>query len=111
MSGRKESAALGLQLHVRVTLMHYECRPLFRDSPRHRAAYEGDLLVREDRMHSYGRVVTVAKLLSRQDGTEVVVLQLNDAALLWIGNRKMRLRGFENVGDTEYGQVWEIEIL
>lgn len=111
MSARKESVPKGPQLHVRVTPMHYEGRPLFKDSPQHRAAYEGDLVVREDRMHAYGRVVTVAKLLGRQDGTEVVVLQLNDVVLLWIGNRKMRLRGFEKVGDTEYAQVWEIEIL
>jgi hypothetical protein len=94
-----------------VTLLAYHGRMLFKDNPKLREAYEGDLRVQEDRMHKHGRVVTVARLLGRQDGNEVVVLQLNDVVLLWIGDRKLRFRGFEYVGDTEYAQVWEAEVL
>lgn len=111
MSARKQPVARGPQLHVRVTLLAYQGRTLFKDNPRLYEAYEGDLHVLDDRLHKLNRVVTVAKLLGRQDGTEVVVLQLHDVRLLWIGNRKMRLRGFEFIGDTEYAQTWSVEIL
>jgi hypothetical protein len=84
---------------------------LFRDNPKLREAYDRDLRVHDARAHKYKRVVTVARLLGRQDGNEVIVLQLNDVVLLWIGDRKLRLRGFESIGDTEYAQVWEIEVL
>lgn len=73
--------------------------------------FEGDLHVREDRLHKHGRCVTIAQLLGRHEGNEVIVLQLNDVVLLWVSNRKIRLRGYEQDGDTEYAQVWEIEVL
>ena len=111
MPERKPYVPRGPQLHVRVTLLAFQGRPLFKDNPRLAQAYEGDLRVQDERIHKVNRIVTVAKIIGRQDGNEVIVLQLHDVRLLWIGNRKMRLRGFEIDGDTEYAQTWSVEVL
>ncbi len=72
--------------------------------------YRGTLRVREERVHELGRITTVAALLSEVDGTDTPVLpELHDACLLHVDGAKLRIRGFERVGEANYGQTWDVK--
>lgn len=98
-------------MNVRVVLQYFEGRALFKDNPKLAEPFEGGLKIREDRLHKHGRVVLVAQLLGSEEGKEVIVKELNDVTLLHFSGRRMRIRGFELVGDVEYAQTWEVEFL
>lgn len=97
-------------MHVKVRKMNFAGRQLFKEERAKSDVYTGELKVREDRLHKLGRVVLVATLTCRV-GDSDSIMQLLDVVLLWMDNRTIRLRGFELADDTEYAQVWEVEVL
>lgn len=73
--------------------------------------YRGILRVREERVRELGRIATVAEVMSDIDGTETQVLpSLHDACLLYVNGSQLRIRGFELVGEAQYGQTWDVKV-
>jgi len=98
--------------------MKVEVQPIYEKGKSARAKervalpkYRGTLRVREERVHELGRMVTVAAVLSDTDGAESPVLPaLHDACLLYVNGSQLRIRGFELVGDAQYGQTWDVKV-
>lgn len=98
--------------------MKVEVQPIYEQgksaSAAERAAaskYRGQLCLREERIHALGRTTTVAALISEVSGTEESVLPvLHDANVLSIDGSRVRIRGFELVGNVEYAQVWDVKV-
>lgn len=99
--------------------MLVEVRPIFRcgklvpksvrlaDAP-----HRGKLSMQENRLHALGRAVLCARLGNHNDPNEIDVLpELVDAQVIWVMDRKLRVRGVEQVGDAFYGQTWEVEVV
>ena len=52
-----------------------------------------------------------ARLLNISEGTQKDVLrELSDVQLLWAGDGRMRLSGFERCNDADVAQTWSIEV-
>ena len=98
--------------------MKVEVQPIYEKGKAARARerasmpkYRGTLRVREERVHELGRIATVAAILSDLDGAETPVLPaLHDACLMYVNGTQLRLRGFELVGDAQYGQTWDVKV-
>ena len=76
------------------------------------APARGKLKILENRIHSLGRTVRVAQVLSTTDGSESELLpELLDAEVLWLDGVVMRVRGTEMVDGTAFGQTWDIKVL
>ena len=76
------------------------------------APARGKLKIFENRIHTLGRTVRVAQVLSIIDGSETELLpELRDAELIWLDGAVMRVRGLEMVEDTAFGQTWDIKVL
>lgn len=75
------------------------------------AKYRGELRVNEMRSHALGRIAVMAQLVSDVDGSEPELLPaLHDAAVLFLRNGQMRIRGVEAVDDIQYGQTWDVKV-
>ena len=73
--------------------------------------YWGILQINETRSHALGRVCVTAQLLSATDpAMPPVVGELTDAAVLFLQDGRMRVRGFEVVDGTQYGQTWDVKL-
>lgn len=88
-------------------------RPL----PRHRAvtsqpSHQGMLTLTEEHDRELRRSVRSARLCAEHDGADVLPL-LRDAVVVWIGNGRMTLTGFETDGLTRrcVAQSWYIELV
>jgi hypothetical protein len=98
--------------------MKVEVQPIYEKGKSARAKerasmpkYRGTLRLREERVHELGRIATVAALISNVDGTESPVLPpLHDACVLSVSGSQLRIRGFEQVGDAQYGQTWDVKV-
>ncbi|WP_246860498.1 hypothetical protein [Noviherbaspirillum sp. UKPF54] len=76
-----------------------------------RPPYLGDLKVMESRDPELGRFVLRARLVESKAGTETEVLPgLHDAHLLFAGDNKMRLAGFERIDGADFAQTWSVEL-
>ena len=74
--------------------------------------YRGRLCIQEARSHELGRVTPTAQLISLSEGCELpVVPALNDAAVLFLKQGQMRIRGFEFVDGVQYGQTWDVKVV
>jgi hypothetical protein len=72
----------------------------------------GELKVLENRLHHLGRAATCARAVSTADGLETDLLpELVDAAILWVDEKTIRLRGTEVIDDVQYSQTWDIMVL
>lgn len=99
--------------------MRVEVRPINQSGrPQGKAALQssppsrGKLKVAENRLHSFGRIVLCAKLVSSTDGLETELLpELLDAQLIWLDDKTIRLRGVEQIGGCLFGQTWDIKVL
>lgn len=75
-------------------------------------ATRGKLKVFENRIHSLGRTVRVAQVVSATDGTETELMpELLDADVLWVEGDAIRVRGTELVDGTAFGQTWDVKVL
>lgn len=73
--------------------------------------YRGLLRIQEARCHELGRVTPTAHLLSPTDEVELPLLPaLHDAAVLFLKNGQMRVRGFEFIEGVQFGQTWDVKV-
>jgi hypothetical protein len=70
------------------------------------------LTVDQTRDPILGRTLARAKLTCIATGNDTDLLpELLDVQLLWAREQKMRLAGFERIGEVDYAQTWVIEVL
>jgi hypothetical protein len=98
------------QMQVQVRKLNSNGKPLFKDAPERQSVFAGRLKVVENRIHKQGRVVITASVIDTIDVNASILIELYDAVLLWADGKKMRMRGFEDIDNVQYGQTWEIEI-
>jgi hypothetical protein len=99
-------------MRVEVRPINQNGRPLGKAERQSSPPSRGRLKVAENRLHSFGRVVMCAKLVSATDGLETELLpELLDAELIWLDGETIRLRGVEQVGGALFGQTWDIKVL
>ena len=99
--------------------MRVEARPInLRGKPMAKAERSalpparGNLKVSENKLHSFGRNVRSARIVTATDGLENDLLpELLDAELIWLDDTAIRLRGLEQVDGTLFGQTWDIKVL
>lgn len=73
--------------------------------------YRGVLRIHEDRSQELGRIMPTARLLSATDGAELpLVPALHDAAVLFLADGRMRVRGFEFIEGVQFGQTWDVKV-
>ena len=96
-------------MQVKVRPMRREGRNLHQQAQSTLPPFVGSLSVTEARDPYLSRQVVRARLLAM--GSEADVLPvLVDAKLLWAGGNQLRLAGFEQVGDANYAQTWNVEM-
>ena len=99
-------------MKVQVQLINERGRPLQSRTRARMPAYRGVLRVNEERNQELGRAVVTAQLLSDLEGTGGPLLPtLHDAAMLFVRDGQIRVRGFEMVEGAQYGQTWDIKVL
>jgi hypothetical protein len=96
-------------MHVKVRKINSMGKPLFSGDPTRQAVFPGKLKVMENRIHALGRVVVTASIIDTIDANAATLIELYDAVLLWADEKRMRMRGFEDIDGIQYGQTWEIE--
>lgn len=73
--------------------------------------YRGVLHINESRSQALGRICVTAQLLSPTDAALSLLLpELTDAAVLFLREGQMRVRGFEVMDGTQYGQTWDVKL-
>lgn len=98
-------------MRVKVKQLRKAGRILFATENKEAPSFVGDLAVAERRDAESGRNLIRARLKGVSEGTEIDVLpELSDAQLVWAGDGKMRLFGFERIKDADYAQTWAIEV-
>lgn len=96
-------------MQVKVRKINSKGKPLFSGNPTRQIVYPGRLKVMENRIHALGRVVVTASIIDSIDSNAATLIELYDAVLLWADEKRMRMRGFEDIDGIQYGQTWEIE--
>jgi hypothetical protein len=96
-------------MHVKVRKINSMGKPLFSGDPTRQTVFPGRLKVMENRIHALGRVVVTASIIDTIDANAATLIELYDAVLLWADEKRMRMRGFEDIDGIQYGQTWEIE--
>ena len=98
-------------MRVQVRKMRANGRLLRAGEVKAAPAFVGDLAVGEHRNYELGRSLLRARLKAVTEGTELDVLpDLSDVQLLWAGEGKMHLSGFENISGIDLAQTWAIEV-
>lgn len=97
-------------MQAKVRLLHLHGKPLFATDAARQEAYAGQLRVVENRLHRLGRTVTTASLCSVSADLPQPMLELYDVSLIWLEDRRLRLRGFEDVAGVQYAQTWDVEV-
>ncbi|MDB5823678.1 MAG: hypothetical protein JWR21_2382 [Herminiimonas sp.] len=74
--------------------------------------FAGVLSIDEKRDLVSGRTMARAKLTGITTGPETDLLpELMDVRLIWAKDQKLRMAGFERIGNAEYSQTWSIEVV
>jgi hypothetical protein len=97
-------------MHVTVRKLNSNGRPLFSKDPARQSVFAGKLKVIENRIHTLGRVVITARIIDTIDANGSILSEIYDVVLLWVDEKRMRMRGFEDINGVQYGQTWEIEV-
>lgn len=97
-------------MRVRVRPINVNGCPQFASERDLRPAFVGELKVAEERRQELGRVTVTARVIDTVDPARVALLELLDATLLWVHEGRMRLRGFEVLGKTQFAQTWDVEV-
>ena len=98
-------------MRVKIRPLNEKGRPTPKSARIAMETYEGELSLREDRSTALGRAYLLVVLTDLTEGNQTVVRSMKDAMVLWIGERAMRIRGFEEIGGAQYGQTWEVEVI
>jgi hypothetical protein len=94
-----------------VQLLNEKGRPLPVKERKLLPTYRGRLRFHEARSGELGRITPMAVLVSDIDTTATpLVPSLHDAAVLFVKDGVMRMRGFEVVDGAQYGQTWHIKV-
>lgn len=98
-------------MKVEVQLVNEKGRGLSARERTNSPKYRGRLCIREARSHELGCITPTAHLLNTTDGTELALLPaLHDAAVLFLNDGKMRIRGFELIEGVQFGQTWDVKV-
>lgn len=99
-------------MRIEVRPLNHLGRPLRKSERTKSPPCRGSLKVFENRLHSFGRAVMCAHVVSLTDGLESDLLpELVDMQLIWLDGATMRIRGTESVDGALYGQTWDIKVL
>jgi hypothetical protein len=98
-------------MRVEVKPVNVKGKPVPAKERKAAPTYSGMLRLHEVRSHELGRMTPTAFLLSVTDSAELSLLpQLQDAAVLYVHDGRMRVRGFEVVDGIQYGQTWDVTV-
>lgn len=98
-------------MRAKVQCLYERGRALTKQQRSAMPTYQGELRFHEARSQHLGRITPSAKLVSTVDGTESeVVPDLYDAAVVFMRNRTIRVRGFEMRDGIVYAQTWDVEV-
>lgn len=98
-------------MKAEVQLLNENGRPVSAKQRKLLPTYRGQLRVHEARSGELGRITQMAFLVSDIDTTEAhVVPALHDAAVLFVKDGVIRVRGFEMVNGAQFGQTWDVKV-
>ena len=98
-------------MKVEVQLVNERGRGILAKDRHAMQKYRGVLQIHETRNQGLGRICVTAHLVSATDATEAHLLPpLHDAAVLFVRNDKLRVRGFELMDGTQYWQTWDVKV-
>jgi hypothetical protein len=98
-------------MKVEVQLVNEKGRGISAKDRTGRPKYSGVLRIHEARNQSLGRIVVTADVLPNTDGSDMPLIPtLLDAAVLFVSEGQMRIRGFEVVEGAQYGQTWDVKV-
>jgi hypothetical protein len=98
-------------MKVEAVLIYEKGRSIARADRSRMPKYRGELRIREARSQALGRTVTMADLISSTDGSdESVIPSLHDVNVIYLSSGTMRIRGFEDINGTQYGQTWDMKV-
>lgn len=101
-----------LSMKVKVRTLRREGRNLPRQEYLLPPPVVGELSVASERDHELGRPVLRAHLRDASRGSNADLLpELTDVRLLFVGEGRMRLTGFEQIDRRAYAQTWEAAVL
>ena len=98
-------------MRVKVQPINVNGTPIGTEERNAREIFPGELRMLEHRINDFGRAIRVAEVLINTDGKDVPSIQLHDAHVLWVKEKRMRIAGLEVQGTTKYGQTWDVELL
>ncbi len=99
-------------MRFQVITMRSKGRNMHREAQLKVPKFTGDLSVDRQQDPELSRPLLRARLTDVAGGVETDVLPvLDDAQLIWAGNRKMRITGFERVDGADYAQTWAMELV
>lgn len=98
-------------MKAQVQMLNENGRPVPNRERSKLATYRGQLRIHESRSGALGRITPVAELVSATDGTQLpLVPSLHDAAVLFLRDGQLRIRGFEVVDGVQFGQTWDVRV-
>lgn len=99
-------------MKVEVRPINVKGKPLSKREREKFPAHVGKLRVQENRLHKFGRALMSALLVNVIDDVESLVLpELFDAAVIWMNDQQIRIRGFEEIDGYQHAQTWDIRVL
>ncbi len=98
-------------MKVIVQPVHVDGTPISKASRNLREIFPGELRMLEQRNEEFGRSLLVAEVLINTDGKNVPSIQLYDAKILYVLEKRMRISGVELRGSIKYGQTWDVELV
>lgn len=98
-------------MKAEVQTLNEKGRPVAAKERKLLPTFRGLLSVHEARSGQLGRITPMAQLVSATDSSETHLLPaLHDAAVLYLKDGQMRIRGFEMVDGTQFGQTWDVKV-
>lgn len=99
-------------MRVKVRPLRKEGRLIVSTEQPKTPGFAGVLTVEEKRDHVSGRTLARARLTGITTSSDTDLLpELLDVRLLWARDDKLRVAGFERIGNVEYAQTWAVEVV
>lgn len=98
-------------MKAEVQTLNEQGRPVSARDRKTMPKYRGKLRFHEARSGELGRITPMAMLLSDTDTADTHLLPaLHDAAVLFLRDGVMRIRGFEVRDGAQFGQTWDVKV-